>query len=470
MQLSDLKKLNDRSKLPTKFKAIPRDTNRTLVGLGGPIDDAKFKAAGGGQSAEGTRAGLVGLGLIDLVSDSMDCAPFAMDTIHQTRWTLEGPITDLAIEKNFSAEIDLFANSKSVEGVSYVESTMPQNGELNTHMLACAIGFHLEPEPYSFTVQGNAVTKPIVATAKPPSPDVYTVADVFNGAIGSGFAGANPEQIIRPAVLEWGMWANYVAWHMVRAYNLRWAIGTKNNILDEVLRHTAYMPPSAQDGSSGNSQIDVLAAVRRTNDYYGNRLATAMDFLKVDFLRLGALTIGGANIGDFRPSRAYELAGVTYGGGDLRHMLKGNSEFRKLKRPYIIGAGIPIGLRLDQVDDVQGDIMRDYLSATQGRQGNGVVPPAILDAANFTGPNVGANGIGTTPVMAEQSIDCPPTTCTNFFQQVFAERILFKMGDLKLSLLVQGRELDGDLYQFLLNNPGARDQLCTDCECSFAKV
>ena len=447
----------------TKFEPIARDDNRVAIGLGGPIDMDKVR------SAESFREGVKSIGLAAILDDSMDCAPFAMDTIHQTRWTLEGPILDPAIEKNFSAEIDLFANTKNVDGVSFVESTMPQNGELNTHMLACSIGFHLEPEPLSFTIQGNAWTHPLNATDKPPSPDVYTVADLFNGALGDEFSGASPEQVMRPAVLEWGHWANYVAWHMVRAYNLRWAIGTKNNICDEVLRHTAFMPTNGQDGSSGASQIDILAAVRRTNDYYDQNLGTAMDFLKIDYLRLGSALLGGFNIGDFRPSRAYELAGVTYGGINLRELLRNNSEFRKLNMPYIIGAGIPIGLRLDEVDSIQGNIMRDYLSATQGRQGNGVVPPSILDAANITGPLEGATGVGTTPEMLEQSINCD-TTCSNFFQQVFAERILFKMGDLKLSLLIKGRELDGQLYQDLLGNKALREALCEECECKFAMV
>jgi hypothetical protein len=356
---------------------------------------------------------------------------------------------------------DLFGNTKNVEGVAFVESTMPQNGELNTHMLACAIGFHLEPEPFSFTAEGNAWTHPVVGQAKPPSPDVYTLADILNGAIGPLFAGAEPDQFMRPAILEWGMWANYVAWHMVRAYDLRWAIGTKWNILDEVLRHTAYMPPSAQDGSSGNSQIDLLAAVRRTNDYY-DALGTAFDFLKIDFIREGVLNNAGAPVGDFRPSRAFELAGVTYGGMDLRHMLRGNSEFRKLDLPYIIGAGIPIGLILQEVDSSQGDIMRDYLSITQGRQGNGVIPPFIVDAANI---NAGGTVSGA-PVMLDQTLDTvfPPTTIS---ASVFAERALFKMGDLKLSMLVKGRELDGDLMTFLRNNQEAREMLCSECECGF---
>jgi len=443
-----------------KFRQIKREIEIKKVGLGEPISIEKVRSYEGG-----VKKGLGAVGVTNLLKSSMDCASYAMDTIHQTRWTLVGPITDQAIEKNFSSEIDLFGNSKSVEGVAFVESTMPQNGELNTHMLACAIGFHLEPEPKSWSILGNAWTHPVVGQAKPPSPDVFTVADIVNGALGDNFDGQTPTQFMRPAILQWGAWANYVAWHLVRAYDLRWAIGTKWNILDEILRHTAYMPPNAQDGSSGLSEDAVLAEIRRTNDYYDS-LGTAFDFLKIDFIREGVLTVGGVPVGEFRPSRAFELAPVTYGGMDLRHMLRGNSEFRKLDLPYIIGAGIPIGLVLQQVDDTQGDIMRDYLSVTQGRQGNGVIPPFIVDATNI---NFGGTVSGS-PVMLEQSLDVPPAAIVNYSQAVFAERAFYKMGDLKLSMLVKGRELDGDLMTFLRNNADARDALCSECECGFVNI
>lgn len=457
-----LKASTPKSPFRPKFKQMKREVALRKVGLGEGISLEQIKASEGGA-----RTGLGACGVMDRIKSSMDSASYAMDTVHQVRWTLAGPITDPAIEKNFSAEIDLFANSKSVEGVAFVESTMPQNGELNTHMLACAIGFHLEPEPFSFTVQGNAWSHPTVGSTKPPSPDVYTIADVVNGALGPLLGSLTPEEFIRPAILEWGSWANYVAWHLVRAYSIDWQIGTKWNIINEVLRHTAYMPPSAQDGSSGNSDIDVLVAIARTNNYY-DQLGTSMDFLKIDFIREGVLTVGGViatAFGEFRPSRAFELAGVTYGGMDLRHMLRGNSEFRKLDLPYIIGAGIPIGLVLNEVDNTQGNVMRDYLSITGGRWGQGQIPATIVDQEfiNF-GPTVpgNASGIGVSPIMVEQSLDPAPV---NVPQEVFSERVLFKMGDLKLSMLIKGREMDGDLVRLLQQDPDCRKAVCSECEC-----
>jgi hypothetical protein len=43
----------------------------------------------------------------------------------------------------------------------------------------------------------------------------------------------------------------------------------------------------------------------------------------------------------------------TYGGQDLRELLRGNSEFRTLEIPYVIEEGTPIGLiQLEPVSDV----------------------------------------------------------------------------------------------------------------------
>src|SRR4029077_9562734 len=89
-------------------------------------------------------------------------------------------------------------------------------------------------------------------------------------------------------------------------------------------------------------------------------LGSALDFLPVDFIRIGSDAVGGVNVGFFTPTRDFEIIGATYGGMDLRSMLKGNSEMRKLCVPYVIKPGVPIGLYLQECDTVQGDTMRQF--------------------------------------------------------------------------------------------------------------
>jgi hypothetical protein len=430
----------------------PPEAQRKIVGFGQKPDAAKLRAAASPKDGLGA--------LIDQINESVQCPVWNMDVIEQVRWNLQGPITDDAVSANFGAEIDLFGSGKAVEGVDYVETTMAQTGQTQTYMVTCYVGFHLEPEPLCWTAQGNGWTRQVAgvgAGGLPISPDVFTENDLVNGTLGGGTGGATPTNVFVPAVLEWGWWANYVAWHLARAYNLRWKIGQHTNIMDEVLRHTAYMPPSAQEGSASSSEVDIVDFVRRLNGRYDS-LGTALNFLKVNRLRIGS--VGGAattNFGIFKPDRSMELVGATYGGMDLRSMLRGNSEFRKLTLPYVIKPGVPIGLILQENDTVQGDIMRRYLSITEGF---GTTPPLITDDVNIPAE---PDGTASSPVGLERTLDG-----SNVPQQVASDRALFKGGELKISLMVKGFEVTETWYDTLKNNPDLMDVVTSACGIRFA--
>ena len=258
----------------TKVNRLARkpDAERRIVGLGSEPNVEKIKASAGG--------GREGLGAwIDAVNDAVGAPVWNMDVIEQVRWNLQGPITAEAIQQSFGTEIDLFGSGKQVEGIDYVETTMAQTGQTQTYMVTCYIGFHLEPEPLCWTAQGNAISHLTTGTVQPPSPDVFTENDVNNGCLGAAYGtGGEPgASVYVPGLLEWGWWANYAAWMMARAYNLRWRIGQHTNIMDEELRNTAYMPPSAQEGSSSSSQVDIAQFVYRMNSRYAT-LGSALDF------------------------------------------------------------------------------------------------------------------------------------------------------------------------------------------------
>lgn len=427
------------------------DAERMVLGLGRPIDQAKLQATADKREGLGS--------VLDAINDSVNCPVWNMDVIEQVRWNLQGPISDESVQKNFGAEIDLFGSGKSPEGIDYVETTMAQTGETQTYMVTCYIGFHLEPEPLCWTAQGNAWTRPTVPTvagAVPISPDIFTNLDLVNGCIGASTSGATPAQVFVPAVFEWGWWANYVAWHMARGYNLRWKIGQHTNIMDEVLRHTAYMPPSAQEGSASNSEVDIVDFVRRMNTRY-DQMGTALTFLKCNRLRIGSVGTGSTNYGIFKPDRSLEIVGATYGGMDLRSMLRGNSEFRKLTLPYVIRPGVPIGLILQQNDTLQAGNMQRYLSITESL---GTTPPLITDDVNITAE---IDGTGASPVGLERTIDG-----SNQAQQITTERALYKGGELKISLMIKGFEVTEQWYDTLKNNPDLMDVVTSACGIRFA--
>lgn len=419
----------------TRSNVRTRPADRYVVGAAGAPNEAKIRAG----------LGASGLGsILDIMKASSETPVWNMDVIEQVRWTMSGPQTDESVAKNFGAEIDLFGSGRSPEGIDYVETTMAQTGQTQTHFVACYIGFHMEPEPLCFTARGNASTHPISAVAQPPSPDVFTQNDRVNGAFGATVAAGTATFL--PAVLRWGWWANYVCWHMARAYNLRWKIGQHVNIMDEQLRHTAYMPPSAQEGSASSSQVDVNTFVANANKRYDS-LGSALDFLPANFIRIGSDAVGlaGANVGLFVPSRDFELVDATYGGMDLRSMLKGNSEMRKLCVPYVIAPGVPIGLFLQECDTVQGDTMRQFLSITQGL--GGAIPPSFTPDNNYIAEPTATSA--TT--MLERTL-----AGANVPQQVDAERVIFEGGDLKLTLPIRGFEVSADWYNQLSSSADIR--------------
>jgi hypothetical protein len=430
------------TRIPRKPLLVKRPDDRFVVGAGAPLDQAKIKAAASSQAGLGS--------VLDLMKSSLEAPYWNMDVIEQVRWTMSGPQTDASVEKNFGAEIDLFGSGKSPEGIDFVETTMAQTGQTQTHFVACYVGFHMEPEPLCFTARGNAITHPTAEVAKPPSPDVFTQNDRFNGALGGAFSGATPTSVILPAVMRWGWWANYVAWHMARAYNYRWKIGQHINIMDEQLRHTAYMPPSAQEGSASSSEVDIITFVANLNKRY-DELGSALDFAPVDFLRIGSAASGGVNVGRFTPTRDFEIVGATYGGMDLRSMLNGNKEMRKLCVPYVISPGVPIGIFLQECDSVQGDAMRQFLSITQGL--GGAIPPILTSDGNWIGAPTTSGG----SIMLERTLDG-----ADISQAIDSERVVYEGGELKLTLPIRGFEVSRDWYNTLSSDPDVRSAVF-DC-------
>ena len=250
-----IKAPDNRYKVGAGMEANPAEVRRMVVGMGASPNHEKIRTGLAGDHS--------GLGsIVDAIQASMQNPFYNMDVIEQVRWTMAGPQTDESVGKNFGAEIDLFGAGKSPEGIDYVETTMAQTGQTQTYFIACYIGFHIEPEPLCFTTKVNGWTHPDSAQAQPPSPDVFTANDVNNGCLGAAFQPGEgvASQFLIPGVLEWGWWANYVAWHMARGYNLRWKIGQHVNIMDEVLRPGPHAAERA--GVGVELEVDVRELYR----------------------------------------------------------------------------------------------------------------------------------------------------------------------------------------------------------------
>lgn len=373
---------------------------------------------------------------------------YALPNIETTRWHFDGPLTDAAVQATFGARIDPLGSSANNPpvGANSVETTMAVPGQFQTYALIMAIGWHLEPEPLTFTGRCNAWNVPTVGAAQPVSPDDFAEVDLNTS---TGTLGLTGTQTMIPGVVEHGHWTEKAFWHMSRAYNLVWQWGQSTTIINDTLRNTAYTPSNGQEGASSSSEVDINAYYRQLNQYYVGQLASPYIALPVDRTRIGNMTLSGtAGLSVYRPTRSYETVSATYGGMGLRNLLKGNTEWRKLSAPFLLKPGVPIGLRADVRNSDDQLLMQQWLAASQLL--NGIIP---ADFTSYQNVNTGAGVNANVRVGAEPSLDNPVAPQGI---QTITDRVVFKSGTWKLTVALKGFELTDDQAAALLANPDAR--------------
>lgn len=394
--------------------------------------------------------------IVNLFKSATSCPIYALPTVAKVQWEFEGPIAQNNVLRTLGNQIDILgsgANPLGPDNVYHTDGLI--NGEFQTYVLACAVGVHLEPEPMCWTAQGNAIPTPAAAVAMPNSPDNYTVLDQSTNP--NFTSAAQVQANMRRAVLEWGWWANYAFWHMCRGYNLRWTYGSLINILDEQLRDTAYTPPNAQEGSASSSQVAIVDFVQRTNARYTSAaLGGTRIFLWQNLVRIGTLgaqTTSTSTQGKFRPFDDV-LVDATYGGMDLRSMLKNNSEFRTLEQPYILKPGVPPGLIFEANGDGQEQLL--FQAAFDASGGfTGVIPPYSLTPFNTL------ISVGASATFDELSVDN-----VDVLQTQNTEHFVFKGGAALMSMEVKGYEITEPLADQIKGDPVLQAQICSECGCA----
>ncbi len=391
-----------------------------------------------------------------------------------------GPLTPNQVAVNFGNKIDPFgANPSSPPlGCLAVDSSFVKPGETQVDTLICGISFEVEPDPLVFTAKGNSFTKPTTATAKPVSPDFWTQNDMNNfeaqavtGTLYNAL-GLTSGQQYEPAFLDWAGWTELAFYYMVRAYNLKWQMGNNHFLLNQSLRYIAYMPSNAQNGSSSASEQDIEYFARRVNDYYLNNLQSPFSFLPIDRTRVGSFTSllsGTPNVGVFRPTRAYETVGATYGAMGLRSYVRGNTEIQRLSAPYLMPGGIPIGLYAEASNDDDKLLMQRYFDATQGF--GGLAPPSFTEDQNINGgvptagtATTGYSQAGTAAFTGgELTLDPTPILVA---QQVPTGRHYYKGGPFKIRMAIRGWEVD-EATSAAIRTPDITTAIQNACGCAF---
>ena len=358
--------------------------------------------------------------------------------VEEVVWTIPLPLTAEQAQTTFGDTVNPLSGSSAVPGVASIDSTFLINGILQTDILAQGIGVHVFCEPSSFSTIGNAWAAPSETTVPPPSPDVWTVNDITNGAMGSLVA--DNLNSYTPAVFEWGGATWRAGWNFINAYQFQWKTSQRELVLNELAADISYFGSFADAEASGTSELPIVEFVALVNAQYRAQNSATI-FLPVDFRRVGSVTgafpfVTGDNLGIFHPTRDFDLAPVTWGG--LRWQGYGcrGQMYRPVESPCFLERGIPIGMIFIAQDAVHQAQMIEALTIDNEPFGFNVLPDANVSTTTIppTGINLGL------PVMLEQTLDSTPI---NVPQQVNVNRQIFKGGILKLGIKIKGWEMPG---------------------------
>ena len=338
-----------------------------------------------------------------------------------------------------------FGNVPVIEEVVWtIDSTFLINGILQTDILTQGVGVHVFCEPMSFATIGNAWVAPPTPIAPPPSPDVYTLNDIENGALTvTSPPGVNTETYF-PASLEWGASVWRAGWNFINAYQFQWRTSQRELVLNELAADISYFGSFADAEAAGTSEVPIIEFVATVNATYRSKDSSTI-FLPVNFRRVGSIGTGGANLGIFHPTRDFDLAPVTWGG--LRWQGYGcrGQMYRPVESPCFLERGIPIGMQFVVQDAVHQASMLESLTINNEPFGTNVLPDVNVTA----GPTVGG-AVTNTSTMLEQTLDT--TTPLLVPQQVFVGNQVFKGGVLKLAIKLKGWEMPGGWKAYCQSN------------------
>lgn len=386
----------------------------------------------------------------------------AIPVIDFVTLTIDLPVLREQIPAFFGETVRFFGFGEGpIPGVIAVDTSfVGPAGLLQTDIFVIGLGIHVFAEPTIFSQIGNGIT-PLAGGAIPPSPDVFTLNDVQDGALGPQFvatATAAASASITPAAMEWGAPAQRAAWQAANAYRVVFTVNNRCNIIDEMLADFAYFAGYGNGVGFGDSDVPVMPFVQRMNARYLSACCTANGpaFWPVTHRRVGSTgatgatpTTSGTNVGDFHPTTDFKLAAAAWGG--LENNQVGCCQpFRKIcPKPWLIERGDPIAFSLEVSNPYHyAQFLTEISASGAPLNGNGTVPeldaPLPGSSGGYTqgGPPFGPTG----GVMPELTLDAAPV---NVSQQVLVQQMIYKGGALKFSFLLKGYEVMRDWCVFL---------------------
>jgi hypothetical protein len=373
-------------------------------------------------------------GLAQDPSPVLNCGYTQMAVLEYIKWSIALPLLDADLTQTFGDRIELMGNDP--DGVANVDSSFPgTNQTLQVDMLVMAYGCHVWAEPIKLAAIGNAI--PIASATPIWSLDAFTSNDLASGNMG-------PTSGIAPAILEWGYDAQMAAWQMAEAYNFIWRIHQRVLLVDEPLADAAYYGTYGEAVAAGDAQVGLQRYALATNQRYRS-LGSPTIFQPPVARRVGSVTNGVANVSDSHVTNDFGLVDLQTGGLRNQGGAFNGNPFRRLARPALLCAGIPIWMYLEERDQAAGDRMRQYMSISEGVGGGTTAVVPFDSIVNGLTP-VAAGNVGI-----EQNLDAG---LINVPQQANTNKTYFKGGNMELSIFLKGFEPYGPWVQFIRQNWG----------------
>lgn len=390
-------------------------------------------------------------GALAAAEKCLKCSFGNVPVIEEVVWTIPLPLTSDEALATLGDTVNLMSGSSSVPGVASIDSTFLINGILQTDILTMGVGVHVFCEPMNFSTIGNAFAAPATTVVPPPSPDVFTVNDLANGALGPAFAtGGSADTAPSPAVFDFGGEVWRAGWNFINAYQFQWRASQRELIINELAADVSYFGGFADAEAAGTSEVPIIEFVAAVNATYRSK-GSATIFLPVSFRRVGSVNNGSAtlNVGVFHPTRDFDLAPVTWGAMRFQGYGCRNQMYRPIESPCFLERGIPIGMQFVVQDAVHQALMLEAVTINNEPLGTNISPDenysctTTATTAATTGTPVPAGGGLATPainVMLEQTLDSTPQLVS---QSANVCREVFKGGILKIGIKLKGWEMPG---------------------------
>jgi hypothetical protein len=396
-----------------------------------------------GESQEKVRRVPFGLGAapgtVGAAEKCLRCSFGNIPVIEEVVWTIPLPLTATEALSTFGETVNLLSGSSAVPGVASIDSTFLINGILQTDILAQGVGVHVFCEPMSFSTIGNAFTAPAVpAATTPPSPDVVTLNDLAQEALGPD-VNTDPANFFA-AVFEFGSPTWRAGWNFINAYQFQWKTSQRELVLNELAADVSYFGSFADAEAAGTSEVAIIEFVALVNAVYRSKNSATV-FLPVSFRRVGSVTVAAANVGIFHPTRDFDLAPVTWGGLRFQGYGCRGQMYRPVESPCFLERGIPIGMLFQSQDAVHQAQMLEALTIDNEPFGLNVLPDENLGGAT--------GAAATATMMLEQTLDAVPI---NVSQIVNVGRQIFKGGILKIAIKIKGWEMPGGWKAYCQSN------------------